>query len=409
MSNTAVKSDPPAILWAIIAVSALAVSVFIMAPPMVGEMVRGLGLGNNQAGYVMSAEFAGMALACFPAYYWLHRVETAKAVRVAMTLSVLGNLATALLVLSSADFFTLLGLRVLTGLPNGSLMVICLKTISQMNNIERGYALHTVGQIAGGAVGVLVLPYLFMVTGLYAAYLLFGLAMLLALPLARHFPCQRMAALKHKLIEAPTVITPGQWLLGGLGVLGILLFYIGLVGVWTYAERIGTASGLTTTTIGIVLSVTAVLGILGASTAALLAGRVSTLAMIVLGMSMMTLSVWLFHGPQSLLRFIAAASVAKLFWTFVLPFLLSTVTAVDYSGRIVTSLFMIISIGVALGPALAAALIGETNDYDRIVWVCLGLLIACSVIMTFVAYKARIMNQQRVTESIHPQPENNLA
>jgi len=311
-------------------------------------------------------------------------------------------------VLSSADFFTLLGLRVLTGLPNGSLMVICLKTISQMNNVERGYALHTVGQIAGGAAGVLVLPYLFMVTGLYAAYLLFGLAMFLALPLARHFPCQRIAALKQESIEAPTVTTPAQWLLGGLSVLGILLFYIALVGVWTYAERIGTASGLTTTTIGIVLSVTAVLGILGASTAALLAGRVSTLAMIVLGMSMMTLSVWLFHGPQSLLRFIAAASVAKLFWTFVLPFLLSTVTTVDYSGRIVTSLYMVISIGVALGPALAAALIGETNDYDRIVWVCLGLLIACSVIMTYVAYKARIVNQQRATESIHPQTESNL-
>ena len=43
-------------------------------------MVVEHGFASDQAGYVISIELTGMALATLPANYWLYRVDLAKAV-----------------------------------------------------------------------------------------------------------------------------------------------------------------------------------------------------------------------------------------------------------------------------------------------------------------------------------------
>ena len=280
---------------------------------------------------------------------------------------------------------TLLVLRFLTGLPCGSLMVICLKSVCRLNNVERGYALHTLGQILSYSVMVALLPHLF-----------------LSVRALHRLPCcspwrSLLPYLGSRLLSASQcgrgkcrgiVITRVNWL-GWLCLLSILLFYISLSGLWTYLERIGDASGISATTIGYVLSVTALLGMVGSGVAAWIAGRVSSLLMIIIGSALMVLSVWMFLGPQTLINYIAAASVAKLTWTFVLPFILGTLALIDYSGRLVTNLFMLIAFGLAIGPAIAALLIGSEANYDRSVLFSLWEMIAAMILITFVAYKAR--------------------
>ena len=129
--------DDPKLIWAIIIVTAVAVLVFLTGTLLVGQMVVEHGFASDQAGYVISAELAGMAVAALPAQYWLYRVDSlAKAVRVALVAAALGNGLSIAVTLGQADFNTLLILRFLIGLPCGSLMVICIKTIAQLRDRE---------------------------------------------------------------------------------------------------------------------------------------------------------------------------------------------------------------------------------------------------------------------------------
>jgi len=380
------KSDDPKLIRAIIAVSAVAVLVFLAGAILVGQMVLEFGFTSSSAGYVISIELAGMAVAAFLGNYWLYSVNLKQAVRTGLLLAALANGITVIALLSwQVNLNTLLLLRFLTGLPCGALMVICIKTIAQLNNVDRGYALHTLGQLVGYSAAAALLPNLFIYTGLYIAYALFGLSMIATIPMSRHFPAAIIRAKQDEVNSRGT-----NWL-GLLSLLGILFFYISLTGVWTYVERIGVRSGFASTTIGYVLSITALLGILGAGFAAWSAGKVSSLLMIIIGLSLMSFSVWMFLGPQTLINYIIAASIAKLTWTFVLPFMLGTVALIDYSGRLTTNVFTVIAAGIAAGPAIAATLIGVEANYDRSVLFSVWIIIACLLSLTFVAYKAKTL------------------
>lgn len=399
--NTTTRSDDPKLVMAIIVIPAVAVVIFLTGALLVGQMVVEHGFSSSQAGYVISIELVGMALATLPAYYWLYRVDTSKAVRVSLLAVAVLNGLTVGVTLDQADAQALMVLRFLTGIPCGSLMVICLKTIAQLNHVDRGYSLHTLGQLLAYSISAALLPHFFALTGLYIAYALFGLAALAALPMARRFP-----RLCHENTAALNTSSGVNWL-GLCSLLAVLLFYIALCGLWTYVERIGATSGISSTAIGYVLSLTALLGMVGAGGAAWLSGRVRSLPVVFTGIALMTLSVWMFIGPQTLTHYIAAASIAKLTWTFVLPFMLGVIALIDYSGRLITNLFMVVAVGLAAGPAIAAMLIGPEANYDRAVIVFSWTIGASLVLFTFVAYQAQ---KRQVRSNVDAySPEERLA
>jgi len=65
--------------------------------------------------------------------------------------------------------------------------------------------------------------------------------------------------------------------------------------------------------------------------------------------------------------FLPAAIIFNFSFTFTMPYLLGTLSQIDPQGRIVVLGFTMQTIGLALGPALAAVLL-VGNDYTRIGW-----------------------------------------
>lgn len=379
-------SDPLGLVWAIIVFPALAVGVVIFTPILVGEMVTAHKFSNAEAGYVMSAEFLGMLLAALTSYCWLGKTKTSHAAKFFVVLSAVGNFVSALLTLSSVNFTELLVLRLLVGAPNGAIMVICLSSIAGMRNVERGYAQHLLGQIAMGGIGVIALPFLFKISGLYAAYFIMGLMISLAYPLAKAFPSLHLPPLHFSL----AAFISRRNRSGLLALLGLLLFYSSLMGVWTYAERIGVASGISVVTIGSVLAITTVCGVIGAGAASFIAGKTSLSLMILLGMMLVSVAVFMLSGQHTLISFSVTISIAKFSWSFVLPFILGLITRIDHSKRLVISSYIVIKIGATIGPALAAARLGSSADYDKVVTSSLWLIAASTLVLLFVTLKTRV-------------------
>ena len=375
--------DPMNLICAIILFPAVAGSVFVLTPMLVGQMVQSLHFSAADAGYVMTAEFAGMMIAVSTSYIWMGRFNTASLVKRAVIVSAAGFLITGLLVMNHVDFVVLAVVRLFASVSNGAIMVINASTISRMRNPERGYALHNLGQLALGGIGVFAMPFLFKVSGLHAAYFILGLLILVSWPLATAFPTIRLPAMSWSV----SALSERRNRLGVLSLIGLFLFYASVTGLWTYAERVGAASGLNAVTVGTILAITTLMGFLGAAAASVLAGRASHLSMIVVGMILISVTVALFRGPHTLVSYAVTIGLTKFSWVFVQPFILGQISSLDHSRRLMITAVLVVYTGITAGPAIAAYRLADSADYNRMVTSSFVLILASAAVLTAVAVK----------------------
>jgi len=208
---------------------------------------------------------------------------------------------------------------------------------------------------------------------------------LLSLNVARYFSLVRITS-THPSVDN---VVRYPWALGALGLLGILILYAGNVGLWTYTERIGVTSGLSVISVGYILSAATIISVIGSLIASMIAVRVSHIFMTAFGLILVFLSISVYLDEQTLLLFLVATCMIRFSIALVLPFLLNTISMLDQSKRLVISLFLVIAIGGTAGPAISAALIGDSEDYKRVVVFALSMIGVSSMILFFVTFKAR--------------------
>ncbi|MNZ33492.1 Major Facilitator Superfamily protein [compost metagenome] len=350
VSGTAAQSTGGlGLLTAIVLLAAITPAVLMTAPALAAQLAAQWQLSPAQIGDLFSCELGAMSLATLPAYWWLRRVDWRRAALVAGLLFVAANLASALV----ADYATLLGLRFASALAGGSLMILCMSSAASTANPGRVYGLWVMGQLVIGAVGLAVLPGLFAAHGIAACYLLLAVLMSLCLPLSRCLP----AGATPSVQKSAAGRAAGFRLRAGLGILAVLTFYISLSGIWTFIGSIAGQAGLSAGQSGDILAVATLLGIAGAGCASLIGERCGRAPLLLAGYLMMLAAILLLLEQPQLARFAAAALLFKYTWTFVLPFILASLAALDPSGRLMNTTNLVIGGGLAVGPAIAGRLL----------------------------------------------------
>lgn len=361
LSDTAPSARQPlGLLAAIVLFAAITPAVLLMAPAIAAQLASQWHLSPTQIGDLFSAELGAMSLATLPAIWWLKRLDWRRAALCSAVLFIAANLLSMLV----HDYWLLLVARFCSALAGGSLMIICLASAAASPNPSRAYGFWVMGQLVLGAIGLSLLPLLFEHFGLGACYLILALLMVLCLPLARCFP-----AGAEQSLDAATPAPPISWLKAGLGILGILAFYISLSGVWTFIGAIGSQAGLSAQASGDILAIATLMGIVGALCAILFGDRMPGSGLLWLGYGLMAGSVLVLYGQPQLARFALAALVFKFTWTFILPLVLARLAQMDRSGRLMNASNLVISVGLAIGPALAGRLIESSGGFH-------GLLLA---------------------------------
>ncbi|MBZ9557490.1 MFS transporter [Halomonas coralii] len=341
---------------AIVAFAAIAPAVLMAAPAIAAQLAQQLQLGPVRIGNLFSAELGVMSLATLPAYWWLPRCGWRGVALLAGLVFIAGNIASTLV----DGYYGLMACRVVSALAGGTLMVLCISAASRLDNKDRVYGLWVLGQLVFGAVGLWLLPGLFERYGLAVAYWLLAGCMTLCLPLVRAFPRRPMTA------RRPADARSLPRLVFVLGVLAVLCFYVGLSGVWTFIGGIAADAGLAPAASGEVLSLATLLGIVGAGCATLIGNRRWRPALLVVGYLLMIAAIGLLYGTPAMPRFIVAALVFKFTWTFALPYILATLAELDDSGRLMSTINLVIGSGLALGPALAGRVIETSGGFDRL-------------------------------------------
>ncbi|MFS2218704.1 MFS transporter [Telluria sp. Tellsp104] len=334
---------------AIIAFAAVAPAILMTAPAVAAQLALQLQLDPARIGNLFSAELGAMSLATLPAYAWMRRVDWRHAAAFWALVFIGANLASA----AAPSYAALLGLRALSALGGGSLMVLCLASAARMPNPDRVYGLWVMGQLVLGAAGLAVLPGLFAHYGLTALYVLLAILMAAALPLARRFP----AGGPDTAAAGPRAPQAGDWMVLVIGIAALLGFYMSLGGVWTFIGAIAQAASIPADASGQVLAVATLCGIAGAALAAWIGQRGSRMPVLLAGYALMLAAIALLAGRPGIARYAAAAFLFKFAWTFALPFILASLAAADRSGRLINAANLVIGGGLALGPLLAGHLI----------------------------------------------------
>lgn len=250
-------------------------------------------------------------------------------------------------------FVPLLALRAATALGGGTLMVLCMTSAAASGNSDRVYGLWVVGQLIAGAAGLFLLPHLFDAVGLRALYVVLAALAVCAAPLASRFPAApRARPASERGAHRPMARAPAA-----LAIAGVLTFYLAIGGVWTFANKAASAVGFGAQASGNVLAIASLMGIAGAALASYLGGRAARRAMLFAGYGILAASLVMLAAMPNATGYTIAIFGFKFAWTFVLPFILASVAAIDATGRLIATLNLVIGSGLAAGPLVAGLLL----------------------------------------------------
>ncbi|WP_175745815.1 MFS transporter [Burkholderia ambifaria] len=340
-------------LVALVVFAAITPLLLLVAPAVAAQLATQLGLSASQIGTYFFVELGAFSLATVPSYLWLGRVDARRVAACAIALFGIGNLLTALWM---PGFGALLALRAVTALGGGSLMVLCMTSAATSENSDRVYGLWVVGQLTAGAIGLFVLPHVFAAFGLRALYVALAVLALLAAPLSRGFPAT-LGARTVSAQAARDAAADASRRFVVLAIGAVLMFYLAIGSVWTFASRAAAEAGLDPQSTGNVLAIASVMGIAGAALASCAGGRLARRAMLAAGYALLAASLVALAALPHAIGYSAAIFAFKFAWTFVLPFMLATVAQIDTSGRLVATLNFVIGAGLAAGPLLAGLLL----------------------------------------------------
>lgn len=355
--------------------SAVLYMVLLIAPVITSKLVEQYGLSATQVGGLLSLELGAFSLATIPAYLWLRKVNLVIATQVFTIIAVLGNIASGFV-----DNYVLLVIcRVITSLAAGSITVIILGLSGKTSNPGRAYGLFVAAQLVMGAVILALFPSIFATLNVSAVYWTMAGLAALCIPAAKQIdPFALRVSSETKAIDTSMQKTRQVPLfLAVIGLAAVFFFYVGLSSVWSFMGQIAADANLDLGTTSLILSLATLPGIASSVLATWLGDSPWRRSFLLGGYLAMTASIALLFGLSGALQFALAAIIFKFAWTFVLPYLLTSISDLDSNGQLMNSTNLMIGSGFALGPVLGGVLIESSGGFDALLWTaCAGVVIS---------------------------------
>jgi predicted MFS family arabinose efflux permease len=337
----------PAIWPALVAVLTGA-AVFNLAPLYLEASARRYALDQQQIGWLMSAEIAGIALASFLVLLLQNQLAVRRLTLVGTLIIIGGNLLSA----SIAQFEVFLVSRFFIGLlGEGLVYVTAIITLGRHSNPVWSFALLSFSNMCFSALMLLGVPRLVGTADIVGLLLLFSTLGIVLLIAWHWYPGDsrdgKTAVFASRLSRV-----------GWSGLLGLTLFGANLGAVWSYAERLGASIGMETATSAQLLSVAIGFQALGSLLAMWLSHRLRaeySLVGVALGQCIAMLLLALADSPWAYLAGVALWGAS---WNLGAANLLGLLSHLPDRRNVLALAPGFEATGVTLGPLGVAAMIG---------------------------------------------------
>ncbi|KVO32218.1 MFS transporter [Burkholderia ubonensis] len=326
---------------------AAATNGLILSPFLVAAVMTRFRLDDDAATALVSVEILGIAISCA-----LLPRRIARAARPFTLAGALGAIAGQALSAVAPDIVSAGAARGLTGLFEGMLFVVVASGVSQRASTERLWG--QINLLAGGINGgILVL-----VSALPAAWLGRWIFALLAGVLAVLAPAIRgIDAFAAQPVQARTHDGSLSWRpIVAIWVVTALVYGV-QASQWAIAGFVGARAGLSPPTIGVLLSVSSLLGFVGAAIPAHPASRRHRVAIIWAAQLAVIASIeWFFGSTGGGAYFLSQLLLNSAFFVIV-PFLTGMLSDVDPDGSLVARTLVVTFFAAGIGTALSGALL----------------------------------------------------
>jgi predicted MFS family arabinose efflux permease len=341
--------------------------IIAIQPVWVQALTQFAGLSAPAAGYATSIEMQGIALATIALAILVGRIPWRVAFAVALSLIVLGN---ALSILAAHDPDLLRPVRFLTGIGAGTCVSLGFTTLGRTAKPDRNFGLCITATLIYAATVMNAAPALLERFGLAGLCMLMGSLAVLGLVAVPLLPRSSEAADD----AGSAAVDPG--LLRRLSGLAAMFAYFLAQGVfWTYAALVGTTGGLSDQAVASQLAVSQFAGIGGALVCVIIGARWGRSLPLTVGILMGVLPVIVLSTGFTSAVFGAAMLVYQFGWNMTHPYLLAVISRFCGTGRHVTYAVVMHKLGLAVGPALAAAVL-ERSGFHEVLMVSAAAFLA---------------------------------
>jgi predicted MFS family arabinose efflux permease len=299
----------------------------------------------------------------------MHRVNLRRMATITLAIAFIADLISAYLAAPTAAFLLI---RFITGSANGAAQIAALSAIARLDYAERGFGLLITLQFIVAALGCFVLPVYSVELGATGMFLLFAVCDLLALALARHLPGRAFDDWTGTERKSERSILFAAVTL--LALLGYGMFEAANTAQYTYLGRLGVSLAFSDHEIGTALMVASLAGIPGAFTIIVVGKRFGTIGPLAFGIGIALLGLVILITTGKFAWYLMAGICLGFSWAFCLPFIQALMASLDPNGSALAAGASAASIGVAVGPGLAASVV-EVGHYQRVFLVAIALLI----------------------------------
>ncbi len=356
----------------IIYIAVIAPCVFILQPGYVQGLVVYLGFSEEQAGYIASAEMFGLAFTTILLNFISSRFNWRKLTALFLVVCTTGNL----LSISLTDFSSLAAVRFFTGMGSGGLMSLTFAMMGLSRHSDRNFGYIIVWVLSYGALGILAMPTAFELVGMNGVLTFFALFCASGLFFNRYLPYSGEQHLDPSVSEDVSY----SWQIKAVSLLAILLYNTSIGIVWAYMFLIGLQAGITEQVVANTLTFSQFLGIAGAFVTVVLQLRIGRIIPLVVSILGTAVGIYLLVGKIALIHYVLGVCAFNFLWNVSMPYLLATLADFDRSGKVVIYGISMQTVGYAIGPFIAATILGYSN-YDYVYIVATLLFIGSAILL----------------------------
>jgi predicted MFS family arabinose efflux permease len=301
----------------------------------------------------------------------MHRVNLSQMATIALAIALVADLISAYLAAPTAAFLLI---RFIAGSANGAAQIAALSAIARLDDAARGFGLLITLQFIVAALGCYILPIYSAELGATGMFLLFAACDLFALALARHLPGRAIDEWGGKEAERGSERSILFAAVTMLALLGFGMFEAANTAQYTYLGRLGVSLAFSDHEIGTALMVTSLAGIPGAFAIIAVGKRFGTIGPLAFGVGIAILGLVILITSGQFNWYLMAGICLGFSWSFCLPFIQTLMASLDPNGSALAAGASAASIGVAIGPGLAASVVG-IGHYERVFMIAIALLI----------------------------------
>lgn len=336
-----------------------------LLPVFISSLVDPVGLTEQLAGYIASANIYGSALGAFLIIQLIKKVYWKKLLVGAYIPFIIIDVISSIL----TDPVLLITVRFVSGVLAGLVVGTSFALIARLRNPDRGFAVLIIFQGSSGGLGLMLLAYLIPVWGIKALFLTLATTSMLAVLAIPFLSSYEVEGIKNPLNEEKKTFLS---LPSSLTLLGIFLLQTALMAVFGYLQLIGVYHGLKSEWAGLSIGLGVWASLIGSAIVVLIGVRYGRFLLMFISYIVITTSLFLFHFSNNAYVFVTACCLLFIAYSVLLPYLFGMCSEFDKTGQMAATGGAASKLGLATGPFVSAMIFSGSN-YDTIINVGIAL------------------------------------